>query len=81
MTASKLRLYVSEGGQMRADLTFPVATTASLPNLIPPDVAAQLSARGIDPRAIADRAVAAGFPAGELFNLDTGSKQVRIWLE
>lgn len=81
MSALHLRVRVSAGGKTRADLTFPAAATANLSHLVPPDVAGQLAARGIDPAGVAERAVAAGFPAGELFALETGEKSVRVWLE
>jgi len=81
MSATSLRLRVTAEGTVRADLTFPVGAAARLDDLVPPDVAAQLTARGIDAKSVADRVVAAGFPAGDLFALDTGPKQVRVWLE
>ena len=82
MSASNLRVQVSVAGNVRVSLTFPAGTTAMLSHLVPPDVAEQLPARGIDPQAIADRAVTAGFPVGELFALETaGGKHVRVWLE
>lgn len=81
MSASHLRVRVSAAGRVRADLTFPAAAAANLTYLMPPDVAGQLAARGIDPAGVAARAAAGGFPAGELFALETGEKSVRVWLE
>ena len=81
MRASKLRLRVSAGGSVRADLTFPATAAAGLPAMVPAEAVLQLAARGIDPAAIAAQAVAAGFPVGHLFALDTGAKHVRVWLE
>ncbi len=81
MQASKLRLQVSVSGHVRANITFPASAAANLADLVPPDVSAQLSRQGIDAGEVAARVVANAFPIGDLFNLNSGEKQVRIWLE
>jgi hypothetical protein len=81
MAAKNLRVRVCAGGQTRADLTFPARAAESLADLMPEHVAMQARARGLDIDAIAQRATQAGLPAGELFSLDEGGKQVRVWLE
>jgi hypothetical protein len=82
MSANSLRVQVSVAGNVRVSLTYPATTTAMLADLIPPDVAAQLPARGIYPQAIARHAVERGYPVGELFTVESpGGKQIRVWLE
>jgi len=80
-SARNLRLRVVDAGTVRADLTFPATAAAHLADLTPPEVAEKLVARGIEVAAVAASAAERGFPPGDLFTLNDGTKQVRVWLE
>lgn len=76
-----LKVEVKKGGEVRARLSFPAAALAHLDSLVPEDVCVRLAARGVDVKAIGERAVAEGAPVGVLFALDDGDDAVRVWLE
>ena len=79
--AEALRIRVSEGKQIKADVTLRAACAANLAELVPPEVNHKLTQRRIDVRQIAQKAVAEEFPPGELFRLEEGEKDFRVWLE
>jgi hypothetical protein len=66
---------------VKVDLTFRAALAESLPDLLPPELEEKLHARGLDVRRIAAGAAERQFAPAELFRLDEGAKQVRVWLE
>ena len=81
MLADSLRIRVTEWGKDRVALAFSAAATDHLADLIPPDLGPKLKARGIAIPTIVDRAKASHYAPGELFCLEDGPKQVRVWLE
>jgi hypothetical protein len=81
MKSKHLRIRVLESGRARADLTFGAGLAASLPDLVPPDLEDKLAARSIDVERIARDVVGREFEPGDLFLLDEGDKQIRVWLE
>jgi hypothetical protein len=76
-----LRVRVQEAGTVRVDLTFPARAAEHLHELMPEDLVAKLQARSLDVQQIAAEAVQRHLAPGELFVLEEGSKQVRVWLE
>jgi hypothetical protein len=79
--ARYLRVRVQEADQVRVDLTFNAAVAEHLADLIPPDLEGKLRERCVDVSKIAADAVERQFAPGELFQLQDGSKLVRVWLE
>jgi predicted unusual protein kinase regulating ubiquinone biosynthesis (AarF/ABC1/UbiB family) len=79
--AQRLRVRVTERGELKVDLTFRAAVTAHLSELMPDELLPRLEQRGIDLGALAARAIEAGLPRGELFGLDEPPRQIRVWLE
>lgn len=79
--ARYLRVRVTQGSITRVALTFRADVTAHLEELLPDDLPRRLAARGLDPAAIGAAAVASGLRPSELFHLDEGDRQVRVWLE
>jgi hypothetical protein len=81
MAAQHLRVRVINAGKVKVDLTFPARAAATLPDLVSGDLAGRLAERGIDPAKLAVDAVASGFAPRDLFDMNEGEKQVRVWLE
>ncbi|MES1256302.1 MAG: AarF/ABC1/UbiB kinase family protein, partial [Acidobacteriota bacterium] len=81
MGATTLRIRVDRNGENVVQLSFGAAAVGHLEELVPDDLGARLRGRGIDLAQLAQRTVAAGYPAGDLFTLSDGEKQVRVWLE
>lgn len=79
--ATHLRVRVMEAGRPKVDLTMPARAAAHLADLVPADLGEKVRELGIDVAAIAATAAADGFPPGELFRLQDGGKDVRVWLE
>ncbi len=80
-SARYLKVRVTEAGRTRVALTFRADVTAHLEDLLPEDLPRRLAARGLQPAGIGAAAVAAGLRPSELFHLDEGDRQVRVWLE
>ena len=76
-----MKIRVVRSGVTKAELTFPATSAENLDELLPEGVGPKLAARQIDVAAIAERAAAHGFPAGELFRLQEGSDDFAVWLE
>lgn len=76
-----LRIRVTRSGRTKAELTFPAAAAENLPDLIPPEVEPRLAARHIDVAGISRSLIERGFPPGELFALEEGRDDFRVWLE
>ncbi len=81
MKAESLHIQVTEDAVTHIDLTFCASLTEHLPRLLPDQIRARLRKRAIDPGAIANRARASGFEAGELFLVAEGQRTLRAWLE
>jgi predicted unusual protein kinase regulating ubiquinone biosynthesis (AarF/ABC1/UbiB family) len=81
MGATTLRIRVDRNGENVVQLSFNAVAVGHLEELVPDDLGERLRCRGIDLGQIAEQAVAAGYPAGDLFTLSEGEKQVRVWLE
>lgn len=76
-----LRIRVTRSGCTKAELTFPATAAENLPDLIPPEVEPRLAARHIDVARISRSLIEQGFPPGELFALEEGRDDFRVWLE
>lgn len=81
MQASTLRLRVVRNGEPVAQLSFSAAAVAHLPDLVPDDLRDRLGRQGIDLALLAEKAVAGGYPRGDIFALADDGKTVRVWLE
>lgn len=77
----ELRIRVCRGGRTKAVLVFPAAAAANLLDLIPPEIDPKLAARRIDVAQISRSLAERGFPPGELFHLQEGDNNFRVWLE
>lgn len=81
MQKSTLRLRVVRNGEPVAQLTFPATAVAHLPDLVPDDLRERLGRQGIDLARLAEKAVAGGYPLGDIFTLAGDDKTVRVWIE
>lgn len=81
MSATALCIQVIERGENRVRITFDVAATDNLPDLIPPDVLPKLAARNIDAARLAAEARERNYAPAELFVLTEGERTLRVWLE
>ena len=79
--AQFLRIRVSQGEQTKAEFTFLAHAAENLADLVPPEIEGKLTEMQIDIGQLARDAVRAGFPPGDMFQLEEGEKKVRIWLE
>jgi hypothetical protein len=79
--AADLRILVTEGGVAKASLTYSAAAADALGELMPQEIRRRMSAAGVDVDAISRGARLRGYPAGELFSLESEGKRVRVWLE
>ncbi len=79
--ARRLRVRCSQDGATRVALTMRAEAAARLWEVVPPDVIQRLEQRRVDVAALGRRAEAGGFPPGELFTLEDGTRSVRVWLE
>ena len=76
-----LRIRVEDQGELKVQLTFPTAAVSQLADLVPEELKDRLTSQGINVPAIASEATARDYPAGDLFSLQDGPKQVRVWIE
>ena len=81
MKSKSLRIRVSENKRMKVDLTFGARCAENLSDLIPPELQEKLRQRSIDIDETVRKVVASDFEPMELFQLEEGSKSVRVWLE
>ena len=81
MQASTLRLRVVRNGEPVAQLSFSAVAVGHLPDLVPEDLRERLGRQGIDLALLAAKAVAGGYPPGDIFTLAEDDKTVRVWLE
>jgi predicted unusual protein kinase regulating ubiquinone biosynthesis (AarF/ABC1/UbiB family) len=75
-----LHMKVTEAGRLKVELLFPERCLAFLHELVPEDLDARMRAQGADVASLCSALIAQGSPSGEIFRLDDGPKQVRVWL-
>lgn len=81
MTSAHLKISVTRDGTQVVALTFPAAAAANLEYLVPDDLKPRLESMAIDVGRLAASVVAAGFPSGNLFDVEAAGRSVRVWLE
>ena len=79
--AKFLNVRVTENGAQVVRVTMPATQIVYLEDLIPEDVLEKVAESGIDVREIREQACAAGVAPRELFNVQNGSRDYRVWLE
>jgi predicted unusual protein kinase regulating ubiquinone biosynthesis (AarF/ABC1/UbiB family) len=79
--AKYLLIQVNEQGAMKVRLTSPLHVVDDLENAMDPETLAKVRNRGIDLAAIVSRVRASGYAPQEVFTLDEGPKQIRVWLQ
>lgn len=81
MKAKNLCVAVTEAGERVVSLKFPSVTIGWVETLMPDKVREKIEAKGIDLTAIKQKAEANGMQAQELFALESGNREYRVWLE
>lgn len=79
--STALRVKVSEGNELIADLTLPATAVQDLENLLPDHVMRRCLEDGIQLDAIRARVLRSNFVAQELFVTEYGSRLCKVWLE
>ncbi len=79
--ASSLRIRVHEQGVEKVALQMPTRSVDMLHELVPTEVLTNLSQQGIAIHEIMSSCKRSGYAPGPLFELDTGHKNIRVWLE
>jgi len=79
--ARHLKIRVREKGRTKVELTCKASGIDYLDGMLSEDIRRRIDARGLDlPRIIAG-VRARGYAPGDVFELDEGEKNVRVWLE
>jgi predicted unusual protein kinase regulating ubiquinone biosynthesis (AarF/ABC1/UbiB family) len=81
MKSDTLHIRVSEAGKTKVSLVFSAAATDNLADLVPLDLKPRLEARGICLRTLSEKARATDYAPAELFSMDEGDRNIRVWLE
>lgn len=79
--AKLLKVQVERGGERVVSLAFPARSALCLEEIVPPDVAARLSANGVDLQALQARLERQGLVPQSVFEDRTGEQHTRVWLE
>ena len=79
--AKFLKVLVTENGRQVVAVTMPGEQVSHIEDIIPKDVALKVAESGIDLRAIGRGACDNGLQPQPLFELDTGKRKYRVWLE
>ena len=80
LTATHLRVLVTEGGEEIVDLSLPARAIEDLEDLLPENITQKCAADGIDLIAIKQKAIATGGEPQDLFTASHGKRQYRVWL-
>lgn len=79
--ARLLKVHVARGGRDVVSVAFPARAALRLDEIVPPDVAARLSANGVDLMSLQTRLAQDGLLPQSVFEHREGDQETRIWLE
>lgn len=79
--SKKLCVHVSEGEKQIVSVKLPSAAIGWMETLMPKHVLSKINQRGIDLAAIKKQAKERGLVSQQLFEMDSGKRTYRVWLE
>ncbi|MGE3610379.1 MAG: hypothetical protein AB7I27_12385 [Bacteriovoracaceae bacterium] len=81
MQSQYLCIQVKQDGSEKVSLKLPIATLGWIETLMPEAVLEQITKRGIDLKAIAEKAKSENYRPQTLFEMDTEVKVYKVWIE
>lgn len=79
--AKNLHLHVKKNGKTKVQLALPRSSVESLEDLMDDELVEKLQSEGINLDKIVQRTRRSGYRPGELFSVQNGDKEVRVYLE